>query len=256
MRQVEIYPDVAQLANAAAQRVLNAGEYWIAQQGFFTLALSGGSTPKPVYELLGKAKSSLDWTRVYLFWGDERCLPPDHPESNYRMVRETLLLHAPVPETNIYRIRGEDRPDLAARRYEDELQQFFQNRGNRLKSEAGEEFPIFDLILLGMGEDGHIASLFPASAALEERQRWVTMVEHDQPPPPLVSRVTLTLPLINTAREVIVLVAGENKAERVRQVLSRAAEDNSPAARLQPVSGRIVWMLDSSAAVRISNPGF
>lgn len=256
MTQVEIYPNVIQLANAAAQRILKAAEQWIAQQGFFTLVLSGGSTPEPVYERLGRLEPRLDWTKVYIFWGDERCLPPDHQESNYRLARETLLLHTPIPETNIYRIRGEDRPDLAARRYENELQRFFQNRGDRLKFEAGEDFPIFDLILLGMGEDGHIASLFPGSPALDEWQRWVVAVEHQQPPPPLVSRVTLTLPLINSAREVILLVAGEKKAERVREVLSGKADAALPVARLQPVSGRMIWMLDSSAAVRISDLGY
>ncbi len=256
MSQVEIYPGIAHLANAAAQRILKAAEQSINRQGFFTLVLSGGSTPEPVYALLAQAKPTFDWGKVHIFWGDERCLPPDHPESNYRMAQEVFLSHTPIPASNIHRIRGEKPPQLAALDYEGELRRFFQQHGGVINPEPGAMFPVFDMVLLGMGEDGHIASIFPGSPALEERLHWVLAVEHHQPPPPLVPRVTLTLPLINWAREIILLVAGEKKAERVYEALSRRADNALPAARLQPVSGRIIWMLDAPAAVRISDLGF
>lgn len=255
MGEIEIYPDITQLAQAAAQRIMTAAEQSIMQQGYFTLVLSGGSTPAPVYALLAEAKTSLDWSGVHIFWGDERCLPPDHPESNYRMARETFLLHTPIPESNIHRIRGEEPPDLAAASYEKELKRFFREHGRVVTAEQGAIFPVFDMVLLGMGEDGHIASIFPGSPAVEERNHWVVAVEHDQPPPPLVPRVTLTLPLINSAREIILLVAGEKKAERVGEALSGKANSDLPAARLHPSSGRMTWMLDAPAAVRISDLG-
>lgn len=255
MNQVEIFPDIVHLARAASRRILMAAEQSITRQGFFTLVLSGGSTPEPVYAMLAQARPTFDWGKVHIFWGDERCLPPDHPESNYRMARETLLLHAPIPETNIHRIRGEKPPRLAALDYEDELRRFSQQYGGVIKPEAGAMFPVFNMVLLGMGEDGHIASIFPGSPALEERQHWVVAIEHNRPPPPLVPRVTMTLPLINAAREIVLLVAGEKKAERVCELLSRKADNAVPAARLQPISGRFTWMLDAAAAVRISDLG-
>ena len=167
-------------------------------RGRFAVALSGGSTPKRMFEQL--AKMVMDWKHIHLFWVDERCVPPDHPDSNYGMTAEALLNHIEIPGENIHRIHGEQPPEPAALIYEKELRHFF-----------GEQLPVFDLILLGLGSDGHTASLFPGSPALQEKKRWAVEVKHDAPPPPLVDRVTLTIPVLKEAREVIFLVSGNRK---------------------------------------------
>jgi 6-phosphogluconolactonase len=253
MSEIEVYPDLNRLAQAAAQHILQIARQAIARGGNFNLVLSGGSTPRPVYELLSHEKTSLDWAMVNVFWGDERCLSPDHAESNYRMVRETLLDNLPIPKGQVYRIRGEAPPDWAAERYEQDLHAFFAQPALLGDRRSETDSPAFDLILLGMGDDGHIASLFPGSPALEETQRWVVAVAHDQPPPPLVPRITMTLPVINAAKHVFFLVSGESKAERLAEVISGQKTGLLPAARVQPRSGNLVWLLDDAAAFRISD---
>jgi 6-phosphogluconolactonase len=172
-----VFKDAQELSQGAAGYILSAIEQTLTKQDRFSLVLSGGTTPKAIYSLLGQPPliGRVPWSRVHFFWGDERCVPPDHADSNYKMAFEALLARLSSPPQNIHRIQGEIPPDEAAAAYECAIAEFF-----------GEEnrHPRFDLILLGMGEDGHTASLFPGSPALDETGRWVVAVEHNQPPAP------------------------------------------------------------------------
>jgi len=220
----------------------NAAEEFAAQalaavktRGKFTVALSGGSTPKGMYGLLaGSAYASLPWKQIFFFWGDERHVPPGHSDSNYRMVNEVLLSKIPLPPENIFRIMAEKDADDAAREYEQTLLKFF-NLGPG-------QFPRFDLVLLGIGTEGHIASLFPDSSALLEKNRlvvpnWVEKLK--------THRITLTLPVLNHAACVTFLIGGKDKAEIVREVLNGV---KVPAALVRPDDGRLLWLLDRDAA--------
>jgi len=203
-----------------------------------TVALSGGSTPRRLYELLAEPprRARMPWARIHWFWGDERFVPPDHPDSNYRMAREAMLSRVAVPPGNIHPVPtvGLD-PEEAARAYEGDLQTVY--RGDRLDPAR----PLFDVTLLGLGPDGHTASLFPGNTALAERRRWVVAVIGAKPEP----RITLTFPALDSSRHVAFLVAGEEK----RAVLSRvlAGDRSLPAAQLRPL-GRLWWLLDRAAA--------
>lgn len=201
------------------------------------VALSGGSTPRRLYEAL--ADEDLPWERTFLCFGDERAVPPDHPESNYRMVRESLLSRAPIPPTNVYRIPSEiPDPMLAAESYESTLRTAFHLRHRR--------WPRFDLVLLGLGADGHTASLFPGTSALEERERLVaaTYVETLK-----AARITLTYPVFNAAALVVFLVSGADKAQALKSVLQGDdVPEPPPARRIKPMTGRVVWMIDEAAA--------
>jgi 6-phosphogluconolactonase len=232
------------LFQAAAEEVLRAATEAVAQRGRFTVALSGGSTPKNLYTLIAaNAASSLPWERIFFFWGDERHVPPEDAESNYRMAKETLLSKVPVPAGNIFRVPVEN-PDAmaAAEAYEGTLQKFF--------ALGPGEFPRLDLILLGMGPDGHTASLFPETAALREKSRlvvanWVEKLK--------ASRITLTLPVLNSARYVAFLVSGSDKAAALREVL----EGNGPAEKypsklVRPTDGKLIWFVDRAAASGLS----
>jgi 6-phosphogluconolactonase len=190
-----------------------------------------------LYRLLAEEpyRAQIPWTQVHLFWGDERCVPPDHPDSNYRLANEILISHVPIPSANVYRVRGELEPEVAARAYEKTLQDFFCGPRTR-----------FDLVLLGLGEDGHTASLFPGSDALHERERLAVAVKaryQDRP----VHRVTLTLPALNTARQALFLVTGSAKAGIVQAVLE-GPEGLLPGQQIRPTAGQTVWMLDREAA--------
>ncbi|MCI0520241.1 MAG: 6-phosphogluconolactonase [Chloroflexi bacterium] len=236
MRNVLIYPDGEGLAQAAAEFIAAAARRTCAARGGFTWMLAGGSTPRRVYALLSEPRlaDGIDWRRVRVFWGDERCTPPDHAESNYHMAWDELLRHAPIPRANIHRIRGEIAPEAAAEEYDHLLRELL----------AGGP----DLALLGIGEDGHTASLFPGSAALDEREKLAVAVAHSQPPPPLVARVTVTLPALNAARQVLFLVSGAGKAEMVRRALRpRAGEAEIPARLVAPTQGEVIWMVDEAA---------
>ena len=240
---LEILADASSLAERAAGLFAQMAGEAARTVRRFAVALAGGSTPRQMYVLLAEPafSSRVDWSRVHFFWGDERCVPPDHSDSNYRMVQEALLNHVPIPAGNIHRIPGELSPVDAARAYEHELQGFFVDG-----------IPRFDLILLGLGEDGHTASLFPGSEALRETKRQAVAVSHSTPPPPLVDRVTLTLPVLNAAANVIFLVAGAGKAERLAQVLNGPFQpDNLPAQAVRPVSGYLLWLVDQAAAAEI-----
>ena len=245
MPEIVVLPEPRALAEAAAQKFISLATEAISRQDYFTVALSGGSTPQRMYMLLGEPVffAHIDWAKVHLFWGDERCVPADHPDSNYHLTRLALLDRMQIPAENIHRVPVELEPALAAKNYAAELKRFFHST----------DFPRFDLILLGLGEDGHTASLFPGSPALSEKKLWVVAVEHDTPPPPLIKRITLTLPVINAARQVIFLVSGVGKAERLKRVLSEPQKPNLlPAQLVKPAQGKLTWMIDREAARNIN----
>ncbi|MEO7986911.1 MAG: 6-phosphogluconolactonase, partial [Gemmatimonadales bacterium] len=208
----------------------------IAASGRFTVALAGGSTPRAAYLLLATDAFArrVDWARVQVLWGDERCVPPSDPRSNYRMAREALLDRVPIPPSNIHRIRGEDDPPESAAAYERLLRDILREGGR------------VDLILLGMGNDGHTASLFPGQPALDEKERWV--VAH-YVADAAMWRITLTLLVINAAHEVNFVVSGASKAARLREVIKGPfAPRLLPAQLVAPAPGRLTWLVDAAAA--------
>lgn len=232
------------LFRAAADEVLHAASEAIEKRGRFTIALSGGSTPKSLYSLIAaNAATSVDWQKVFFFWGDERHVGPKDPESNYRMVEESLFSKISVPASNIFRVPAEN-PDAAAaaEAYEQIMRKFFET--------APGEFPRFDVILLGMGPDGHTASLFPETAALKEKSRWVVAnwVEKLQ-----THRITLTLPVLNQARLVAFLISGTDKAAALHEVLEgKAPGEKYPSKLVQPVDGKLIWFVDRAASSELS----
>ena len=235
-----IVPDPQALAAEAAQRIAHLALDAAGARGRFSLALSGGSPPGALYRLLAEEpyRTRIPWAQVHLFWADERCVPPDDPGSNYRLAYEALIARVPIPAANVHRVRGELDPQAAARSYDRELRRFF-----------GGPRPRVDLILLGLGSDRPTASLFPGSEALEETERLAvaTTAVYDNRP---AGRVTLTLPALNAARQVLFLVSGPAKAGIVRAVLADA-EGQTPARRVRPVAGQLVWLLDAAAAARL-----
>ena len=239
--KVDIFGSPQQLFHAAAEKFCTLGSISIKDHGKFTVALSGGSTPRGLHqELATHFASRLDWSKVFFFWGDERHVPPDSPESNYRMAKETLLSKLPIPQENIFRAPSE-LPDArqAAAKYEQTLQEFFH-----LKIDS---FPTFDFILLGMGPDGHTASLFPGTAALQEKDdlvvaNWVEKLN--------TFRITFTYPVLNNAACVMFLVNGDEKAEMVRRALKDPAA-NLPCQKIRPVDGELLWYVDKGAALKL-----
>lgn len=235
--RLNVFASPEQMAEAAAELVLGQADASIAAGRRFMIALSGGSTPQGLYRALASPSNvqRVAWDSWLIFWSDERCIPPDHVESNYRMAKEALLDLVAVPAAHIHRIRGEDSPETAAEQYDESLRQVFRA-----------SLPVFDLILLGLGEDGHTASLFPGTAALDEKRRlvvanWVPQIS--------AHRITFTLPLINAARRVVFLVSEESKAAALQQVLnSNPALAVLPAARVRPASGELHWFVTRDAA--------
>jgi 6-phosphogluconolactonase len=233
-----------ELFHAAAEEVLAVAQNAIAERGRFTIALSGGSTPKNLYTLIAaNASTSLPWNQIFFFWGDERHVPLDDPDSNYRMAKETLLSKVPVPAANIFPIPAEN-PDAkaAAAAYEQTVRKFFGG--------AAGEVPRFDLILLGMGPDGHTASLFPETEALQENSRLVVpnWVEKFK-----TSRITLTLPVLNAARNVLFLVSGADKATVLREVLEGSGPgEKFPSKLVRPSQGKLIWLVDRAAASQLT----
>ena len=226
----------------AAQLMLESVVAAAAERQFASVALSGGSTPKKLYQLLSEPyfKSRMPWNQIKFFWSDERCVPSNHPESNYKGAMDGVLAKIPVPAKNIFRIKGEmESPADAAKAYEQEL---------RLQLKTHEPFPKFDLITLGVGEDGHTASLFSGSAALKEKLHWVAANHVEKLN---ASRVTLTFPVINNARRVLVLCAGENKATVIKDIFSEHVPLRYPAQQINPVNGELVWLLDKGAAAKL-----
>jgi len=205
----------------------------------YRVVLSGGSTPLRLYELI-LADGGFDWHKLRIFFGDERTVPPDHPDSNFRAAYETLLDAAPIPHDAIFRMQCELGAEVAARRYEQAIRDEFKL--------APGELPRFDLILLGMGADGHTASLFPGTAALEERERLVV----PNPVPQLdTTRLTLTFPVLNAAHTVLFLVTGSDKAPAVREALTGDLATRPPAGQVHPTAGRLLWYLDREAAAEL-----
>lgn len=246
--EISVYPDAGRLAQATAEHFASLAGEAIAGQGRFAVALAGGSTPKAAYALLARDEfaTRLDWARVHVFWGDERCVPPDHPDSNYRMAREALLDRVPLPAEHVHRMRGELEPAQAAADYEQALRVFFALPS---RNQAAEPPTSFDLILLGMGDDGHTVSLFPGTAAIREQTRWVIahFVEKLE-----TWRITLTPAAINAAANVTFVVSGSGKAERLRQVLTGSHRpDVLPAQIVDPDRGRLRWLVDEAAATSL-----
>jgi 6-phosphogluconolactonase len=241
-RSIEIVATAADLFHAAAEEFVSLARTAIGAQGRFTVALSGGSTPKGLYSLLATNYSGFAWNRVFLFFGDERHVAPTDPESNYRMVNESLLAKITIPPENVFRVLAENPDaDAAALNYETQLRRFFELKPG--------EWPRFDLILLGMGPDGHTASLFPNSAALEEQSRLVVAnwVEKFN-----THRITFTFPVLNQAAEVMFMASGPDKADMLHQVLEGKNIPPFPSQRVQPTDGKLLWLLDEAAAAKLT----
>jgi 6-phosphogluconolactonase len=239
---VRVFDDPESVARAAASRIVELAQASIAEKGSFTIALSGGSTPRRVFELLASEefRDHIDWTNVHVFFGDERTVAPDHADSNYRMANEALLSRVNIPAENVHRIEGLGDAAANASDYESELRGLFGEDA---------EWPRLDLVMLGMGDDGHTASLFPATAALKEQRAWVVgnWVEKLD-----TWRITLTAPAINAARHVLFLVTGAGKAQRLREVLKGERDPSRlPSQLIQPREGTLEWFIDRAAAARL-----
>ena len=244
--EIIVFDDPAALAEAAAQAIAECAEEAVAARGRFMVALAGGSTPRHTYERLAQPpwRDRLPWDRTWIFFGDERGVTPDHPDSNYRMANEALLTKVPIPANQIARIRGEaEDPETAATEYGQRLSEVFECKRGGL--------PRFDLILLGMGVDGHTGSLFPGSPVLKEVFRPVAAVHASAASIP--QRFTFTLPVINTAARVMFLVAGGEKAKLLKAVLNEPTSA-LPAALVRPTNGRLTWLLDRAAAALVRLP--
>jgi 6-phosphogluconolactonase len=235
--ELHAHADAASLAQAASQAIVRAIEAGLARHSSFTLVLAGGNTPRRTYELLAESRTRVAWDRVHVFWGDERCVAPTDPESNYGAAKAALLDRVAIPPENVHRIRGELAPDAAADAYEVELRDFFGMNA----------LPEFDLVLLGMGADGHTASLFPNTEAVTETQKLVVAYHV-----PVLgrNRMSITFPLINAARNVILFVTGSDKADAVAKLLGGdpAARAELPVSRVNPEHGNFKIILDGAAA--------
>jgi 6-phosphogluconolactonase len=238
---VEVLADPRAVAEAAAERFVDAASRAIDVAGRFLVALSGGSTPRPFFHQLGSPAylDRVDWEMVHVFWADERCVPPSEPESNYAAAKESLLDQVDVKPGHVHRIRGEDDPETAALEYERLLRRAFTTSEGPPRDEAGARF---DLIVLGMGEDGHTASLFPGTPAVSETERWVVPVAAPVPP---LRRVSLTPPVLNAAAERVFLVTGEAKAPALARVLG--GTEDPVALPASTISGA-TWLVDEAAS--------
>jgi 6-phosphogluconolactonase len=239
--RIQVFHDLEILSRAAAELFVALSKKAIAAQGRFTVALSGGSTPRYLYTLLGSSprRERVDWKHVHVFWADERCVPVDHRESNFKLADDAFMRKAAIPDENIHRIQGELGADQAALKYEQELRFFFGTA----------PFPIFDLIILGIGEDGHTASLFPGAAALHEQERFALPVHLAYPQ---LNRVTLTLTVLKHAAEMIFLASGRAKAGVVQAIVEKGNPEHYPAGLVHPVQGTLTWFMDAEAAAGLS----
>ena len=242
--EIRVLSNLEELFHAAAERFVQQATEAVSRSGRFTVALSGGSTPRGLYSLLaGEFRASIPWKQTYFFWGDERHVPPDHPDSNFRMVNQVMLSKVPVPASNIFRVPAEEKDaNEVAAQYEQTIRTFFQLKPG--------EFPRFDLILLGLGPDGHTASLFPGSSALGETSRlvvanWVAKLQ--------THRITMTLPVLNHAVCISFLVAGADKTNALHEVLEGDAPgEQFPAKLVTPAQGKLIWFIDRAAASGLS----
>jgi 6-phosphogluconolactonase len=240
-RNVQILSDLEAISHEAASLFVNASRNSIAARKKFAAAISGGSTPRRLYALMSAAPycDQVDWQKVHFFWADERCVSKEDEASNFKVAFDRLLSKVPIPEGNIHRIKGEEEPEKAARDYEADIRNFFGVSG----------LPVFDLVLLGMGEDGHAASLFPGSESLEEKARLAVPVHLGKPN---WNRITLTLPVLNNAAQIIFLVAGSSKATVLSEILRDGEKRREfPAGRIRPVQGKVIWLIDREAAGRV-----
>jgi 6-phosphogluconolactonase len=238
---VQVFDDAEGVARAAAETFARLSREASAERGAFSVALSGGSTPRRVYELLAsdQYRGLVEWPKAHVFFGDERTVPPDHAESNYRMASEALLSRVPVPAENVHRIEGLGDAAANASDYESVMRGFFGDA----------EWPRLDLVFLGMGDDGHTASLFPNTAALVEQRAWVAANWVEKLG---AWRVTLTAPAINAARNVLFLVTGSSKAERLSEVLDGARDPSRlPSQMIRPRDGELRWYVDRAAAAKL-----
>ena len=241
--QIGIYPDINSLSHEAAQIIVRLANEATVSRGRFSIALSGGSTPKVLYGLFATEPylGQINWLSVEIFWSDERCVPPDDAESNYAMAKEVLLSKIPIQPRQVHRMPAEKADlDAAAQEYTLEMQRVFSTNG----------IPAFDLIQLGMGPEGHTASLFPHQPSLHEQQRLVMPVSVPKPPP---LRLTFTPPILNAPRHVLFLVTGSEKADAVQAVLEGPYQpDEYPAQIVRPTNGEVTWMLDTAAAGKLT----
>ena len=236
-KNVLVYSDTHSLAWAVAEKIVSTAKSTIETQGSFSIALAGGKTPLETYKVIAeKFRYQIDWNKVHFFWGDEQCVTPDYPNNNFRAAQQTLLSHLNLKEANLHRILTELTPTKAAQEYETMLRAYFKKYPR----------PSFDLVLLGMGSDGHTASLFPGAKAIFTRDTWA--VSHNEKQNN-TWRVTLTPPLINVASQIVFVVSGNSKAETLSAVLHGSYEpDRFPAQIIQPDSGNLFWMVDEEAA--------
>jgi 6-phosphogluconolactonase len=241
MSSIHIYSNPQDLATKTAETIAAFATRIIRDRGSCALALSGGSTPKLTYERLRTVSPDLDWSRMVLFWSDERCVPPDHPESNFRMANEALISHVPIPSTNIHRMNCSPSPQAGAELYENLLRARFATQGE----------PAIDLVLLGLGGDGHTASLFPGTQALAEPSRWVVANRVDKLD---AWRMTLTYPGLFASGQILFLVQGSEKSQVVHAVLE-SHDPGLPASRVELKARDTLWYLDKEAAMTLENSG-
>ncbi len=246
MANVQIYPNMDALARSAAELFISLANTVIEKRNLFSIALSGGSTPQSLYALLASAayRKQVDWSKVQVFWGDERYVPADHPDSNYLKAQQTLLSKIPIPTENIHRVPTElTPPERAAEAYEEELLAYF----SACPDEQERNQASFDLVLLGMGDDGHTASLFPGSPAIREQTRWVAAQYVDK----LAAwQITLTPAILNRASNILFIISGSDKSTTLQRVVYGSYQpERYPAQIIQPTDGNLVWMVDEDAAM-------
>ena len=245
MKKIQIYPALDELIQAAADQFISTASTAIRDRGGFSVVLSGGSTPLPLYNYLADNPADhIAWDKIHFFWGDERAVPPDHPDSNYRQVNQSLLKRRPIPLENIHRIQAELPPVEAARKYQEEILAWFQKSP-----------PRFDLILLGMGNDGHTASLFPKTElVLKDRSNPESLVAANWVPQLDTWRITFTQDLINAARNILFIVSGKNKKSSLKQVIEGPYNPEVyPSQLIDPKQGNLSWYIDQEAAMELSN---
>jgi 6-phosphogluconolactonase len=238
------FSDIESLSVKAAELFLDLSEKTISEKKIFIAGVSGGSTPERLYTLLGSTpfRDNVDWSHIHFFWADERFVPHDHEESNYRLLYDRLISRISIPPENIHPVRTDSAsPAHAAECYEEEISNFFHLSGG--------EFPAFDLIMLGMGQDGHTASLFPCSKSLNEKTRIAVPVHMKKPDP---DRVTLTLPALNNSGQILFLVAGRSKSKVLKAVFDPEQRRKFPAGLIEPYSGSLTWLIDKEAAEELS----
>ena len=239
---IQVFPDLESLSHKAVEIFVDTSRRSIYERKSFSVAISGGSTPGVLYMLLGsdQYRDKIDWKHTHVFWSDERCVSPEHRDSNFRLASEGFLSKVPVPDKNLHRVRGEKGPEQGAQEYKNELRKHFGTEG----------LPVFDLVLLGMGEDGHTASLFPVSMAIDETEQLAVPVYRDKPDH---NRVSLATPVLSHALHIVFLVAGGSKSRIVADILVEdKGRDRYPAGWIQSMSTNVTWLLDREAAALLS----